>query len=364
MTASYQYSHRIVLLLLLQLHGIFSFSSIIAIESNTTSYKYNKTCDVNDWFLQAADDDDKKVAAQPPKKRARSDGDTNDSDSDTSNNDSNDDDIVDLFGNGLKLVLDSLPDEDVKEIKSEGIKPAGPNGCTFPSTMNLKRADGIDLTPAKVARVVKRVMRANHQLNMAPNPLNPNRRYAVTVDPVSELVVGVSIVTLHTYLGIMSAYEDAADRFYYRANIDEHLRFITQRGFYYKHEKKHIADLGLYFDQTESNKHLKMASNFVCMPRVALGYHASVDAFFMGPEGVSITREDDDYVDTGMSRWDIWKINTSKGAMWPIEQEWIEEHNGIVPLRRFVGLEKVKCFVLFEDERKLINVFFSYNFIF
>lgn len=256
---------------------------------------------------------------------------------------------IDMYTSNL--VLNSLSDEMVDKIK---VGSKGPRGCTYPSTYDLTRSDAAWLTPEKVIRMMDRAMMVNHNLNHgggAPNPINPNQRYAVTIDPVSELVVGVSLVSVYNYLGIMSVYVAALTRFDYSANIDERLRYNTQRGFYYMYEKKHVNDPGRYFSQTESDVHIKLAANLLCIPRIAMGFTADIDGYMMGPEDVSIIREEEE-VGSVYHKWDLWKKNSERGARYPVSEEWQKEYHGIIPLREIEGIEKVKCMVFVENERK------------
>ena len=336
--------------LLLQVNSINSTSSYspsLNITSGYFNYIYSPDGNNKDFYQTFANsDDERKPAAKKQKRR---------SDSEESE-DQDEDEIIDLNEDELKLVLDSLPSQYIKKITKPGWRTSkGPGGCTFPSTRDIQRSDNVVLSHDKITRMINNALSSNQNLNLVPNPINPNQRLFVTIDPATELVVGVGIESLYKYLGRTEVLLHAADRFDYRrtvgGNAGKELSYITQRGFYYTQEKKHIDDPGLYFDQDESDLHIKRAANSLCIPRIAMGYHSDITGYMMGPEGVSIIR--DEYnPGTYMHRWDLWKENSDRGVRYPISEEWIKEFNRIVPLRRIIGIEKVKCMVFVEDERK------------
>ena len=313
------------------------YESCIGNESlfKNSTIKYGDDDDGDSGYSDQSSDDSGGSDKKPPAKKARN----------STGDDDDDDDDDEALGDSQRLtILNSLPSNVVYTDKIRKM-----NKCDLPSTYDLLRADGVALTAAKMERIVIMAVQASRALNNVPNIQFPDHAYIVHIDPITELIFDISMVSLYRYNVVQSVYEEALTRFGL-CNMYEELKYCLHRQYFYKEEKKAPQDTGLYYHQDDSDKAIKRAANYLCVPEITLGFQASIESYFRGPQGMIIKRPEE--AGTHLHIEDT-SLSTATGYKYRhiIDEEWILEFNRVVPQRE-IDLGNTEHIVIIEDEGK------------
>lgn len=231
------------------------------------------------------------------------------------------------------------------KVLGDDYDPEDKSVCNFPDPtvpFIVQRTDVTLDNPTIVEAVRKAIYRSRQLNNLFPNLFNQNLLLIVKVNPATMRVFEVTRVDALTYTGIMSTWGETIARLtFWNAN----LRQTTPRGFYYKYEKKSHLDTGLYYDQDQSNHHIRRASDFVCAPRIAIAFMSQSDSYFRGPKGTTVTRKE--FQNTIYHQVDTYDKNLDD-LFYVITAEWQKEYHGMIEPRE-INLDNVKCLALIED---------------